>query len=115
MKVLRKVSAGEWLEVEPRGEGDFVLYEVEPARRFILRRIAIHFPRNTGGELICHFKRGIEKIFPRYGELAGDGTTFRDEMNLELISGEQIKLHYYNRSLSEVKKCFCFIEGDLLE
>ena len=111
----RKISIAHQLSADAGTEGDVTLYEVEPARRFVIKSVYISFPAETDFELALSIFRGIRQIAPYIGAYRGEAQVIEDEVSEEISSSERVVLHYRNESTATVNKAFVLVRGELEE
>jgi hypothetical protein len=109
----KKTSIPYFLEASAGAEGDIVIYEVEPARKFKLTSLRVSFPSTTNYELLISFLKGIDQIAPHKGAYRGESEVIEDENDVEFASSERLILHYENLNTTEAKRAFILLRGEL--
>jgi len=72
------------------------VWTVPGGKRFRARRILVHFPSGTGGELRVALYYGLRKVAPATAYYNGDDARFEDEIDVLYHSGDPVRLWYEN-------------------
>jgi len=108
---------------EPKGVSYFVkstaveekfvdIWTVPGGKKFYAKRIHVHFPSGTGGELYVALYYGLRKIAPATSYYNGDDARFVDEIDVTYHSGDPVKLWYKNTAAA-TRTANVKIEGEL--
>jgi hypothetical protein len=89
------------------------LYTVAPAKKFKLKKIVIDFPPTTANNLRVEFFNGSIKILPTDFSLfyVGDNTKIPIEVDVDLVSGESLRVRLQNVSTTQSNSCVIQLEG----
>jgi len=103
------------IEVAPEGEAKHFIYEVEPAKRLKIKKLAVDFPVNTNYQLEVEFFNKDIKIIPTEPDkkITGENTKITITEVPELVSGDKIYAKLKNLSTTETKRVTIELEGEL--
>jgi len=94
------------LIADPDAEGFVNVYTVNDAKKVKVKHIDVYFPSGTDGDLQISFYYGHMKIAPHGGLINGDNCKVTVPIDLELISGDTLRVYFKNRNTTDKKKAY---------
>jgi len=95
---------------QPGEENTIKLYEVPRGYKLKISRVAVYFPRGSGGKVKVAIMRGNIKAYPDNGYFSGDGYPVESFIEKEFIDPDEINLYYKNED--DIEQLFTYvIEG----
>jgi len=112
--MAKKITISKLITVPAGTESETVIYTVEAAKKFRIKKIKIYFLSASGFKLRVEIFVGIFKIGPSRGFYASDGPTVEDEIDFEASSGDRIIAKCKNVGTSD-QDCLVMVQGELGE
>jgi len=94
-------------------EGYRTIYTVQPGMTLRVKRVHVHFPIASGGELRVALYYGNLKVYPETDWISGSDVHFDDPVDLAWYSGDRVRLWFENTNAAEERSCDIKLEGVL--
>jgi len=101
------------LSAAPDAEGFVAIYTVKPGQRYRAKRIRVHFPSGTAGELRVALYYGAMKVAPETDYYSGDDFTYENGIDVTYFSGDPVRIWYKNTSTTAYRYADIEIAGCL--
>jgi len=108
-----EVSIPYRLVAAPGEEGYRTIYTVQHGMTLRVRKVHVHFPIASAGELRVALYYGNLKVYPETDWICGSDVDFDDCVDLTWYSGDRVRLWFENTNAAEERSCDLKLEGVL--
>jgi len=109
----RRISISYRLVADPAAEGFKTVYTVPAGYILKVRRVHVHFPIASAGELRVALHYGQSRIYPETDWISGSDVHFDDPVDLAWYSGDRVRVWFENTNAAEERSCDLKLEGVL--
>jgi len=110
----KKVSIPYRLTASPGASGFINIYTVPAGMILTIKKIIVHFPSGTLGQLHLRLYYGHMKVYPQNDYISGDDVKFEDEVDITYWSADPVRLWYENVNTAEARYADIKLEAELV-
>jgi len=108
-----EVSIPYRLVAAPGEEGYRTVYTVQDGVTLRVRRVHVHFPIASAGDLRVSLYYGNLKVYPETDWICGSDVHFDDCVDLVWHGGDRVRVWFENTNTAEERSCDIKLEGVL--